>query len=65
MTDREFQDLLLDTIRARSDDGADDEVVHVRTYDEVGLMTNDSGLVVVTKDGSEFQVTIVQTAGAR
>ena len=36
------------------------ETVRVRTFADVGVLTNNTGLVV-TVDGSEFQVTIVQS----
>jgi len=32
----------------------------IRTFEEVGMMTTDKGLVVECDDGSEFQVSIVQ-----
>ena len=38
-----------------------DEVRMVMTYEEAGMLTRDSGLVVKTNDGSEFQITIVQS----
>ena len=33
----------------------------VQNFDEAGLMTHDDGLIITMEDGSEFQVTIVQT----
>jgi len=33
----------------------------IRTFDDVGLMTRDSGLVIRCTDGSEFQLSIVQS----
>lgn len=33
----------------------------VRTFEETGLLTSNKGLVLETKDGSEFQITIVQS----
>jgi hypothetical protein len=33
----------------------------VATYDEVGILTTDKGLVIRTADGSEFQITIVRS----
>ena len=37
------------------------EVRSVLTYDEAGMLTRNYGLVVRTSDGSEFQITIVQS----
>jgi hypothetical protein len=37
------------------------EVRLVMTYEEAGMITSDTGLVVRTIDGSEFQITIVKS----
>jgi hypothetical protein len=37
----------------------------VCSFEEAGVMTHNSGLVVSVPDGSEFQLTIVQCAFAR
>ena len=36
----------------------------VKTFEDAGLLTRDRGIVLSLKDGSEFQITIVQSAGA-
>ena len=41
------------------DDVAD--IDRVSTYPEVGMLTDNAGLVVRMKDGSEFQITIVKS----
>lgn len=38
----------------------DDDVRRVSTYDAAGMLTQNTGLVVVLKDGTEFQITIVR-----
>jgi len=43
------------------DDGAAPEVARVQTNEEAGVLTDNRGLVVRMTDGSEFQVTIVQS----
>lgn len=43
--------------------GEDVGMTRVQTFDDVGLMTRNRGLVVTLDDGSEFQITIVQRAG--
>ena len=42
---------------------AEEEAVRIktRTYEDVGMLTTDRGLVVSLPDGSQFQVTIVQS----
>ena len=37
------------------------EVKRVRTFEEDGVLTGNRGVVVRTADGSEFQVTIVES----
>lgn len=39
------------------------KVVRVSTYDDVGMLTMNKGLVVRFKDGDEFQICIVQSEG--
>ena len=38
-----------------------EELNAIRTYTEAGVMTSNPGLVLFLDDGSEFQVTIVQS----
>ena len=37
------------------------EIERISTFDEAGVLTQDAGLVITTADGSEFQLTIVQS----
>ncbi|MGH9867089.1 MAG: hypothetical protein ACREAA_02850 [Candidatus Polarisedimenticolia bacterium] len=37
----------------------------VQTFEEVGMLTRDAGLVVTMTDGTEYQVTVVQSRMAR
>lgn len=36
-------------------------VRRIATYDDVGMLTRDRGLVIESDDGAEFQVTIVES----
>ena len=36
-------------------------IEYVRKYEDVGMLTNNKGVIVKMKDGSEFQMTIVQS----
>lgn len=38
-----------------------DDIALARTFEEAGMLTSNHGLVVRTTDGSEFQITIVQS----
>jgi hypothetical protein len=57
MTARDFADLLTDLLH---DHDTECDLVSVRTFEEVGLLTRDQGIVVRTDD-DEFQVTIVRS----
>ena len=36
------------------------EITNVRTFNEAALLTRNRGVVITTKDGSQFELTIVQ-----
>ena len=63
----EFNDeTLQDGLRNLIEGGTcDDEILwenlRVRTFEDAGLMTHDKGLVITLPDGTEFQLTIVQS----
>jgi hypothetical protein len=61
MNEKDFADRLMDIIESGRDYAAafDHQIRRVRTYEEVGMLTRDAGLVVETEDGTEFQITIV------
>jgi hypothetical protein len=61
MKNREFADRLLDLLHADHDYAAtfEHQIRRVRTYEEVGMLTRDAGLVVELEDGTEFQLTVV------
>ena len=71
MDEREFTRALMATVSEAPDDYTSGEaldveqVARVETFEEVGILTNDAGLVVTMKDGSEFQLTVVQSRRAR
>ena len=42
----------------------DPDGIHIaQPYDELGILTNNAGLVVRMDDGSEFQLTVVRSRG--
>ena len=61
-TDETLQNGLAALIRGEADD---DEIcwenMRVRTYEEAGVMTYDKGLVISLPDGTEYQITIIQS----
>jgi len=74
MNERDLQDLLLELLEeAMSADGDDEDdplaeyatragaIRRVQTYGDEDMLTSDKGLVVRMDDGSEYQVTIVQS----
>jgi hypothetical protein len=61
MNQKDFAARLLEMLDADHDYAAtfDHKIRCVRTYDEVGMLTNNAGLVVELANGEEFQITIV------
>ncbi len=64
--DRFTEETLQEGLRQLITDGCDCleicwENLRVQTFDEAGLMTRNSGLVISLPDGSEFQLTIVRS----
>ena len=58
MNENDFETLLYEMLQ---DEDAAPEVRRVQTFEEAGLLTNNRGLVVRTRDGREFEITIVQS----
>ena len=65
MNAEEFTDALEDLLDdLPSDCWWAEQVKNVRTFAEVGVLTQDKGLVVRLRAGEEFQVTIVRSMRA-
>lgn len=62
-TEQTLQNGLRNLIEGTASD--DDDILwenlRVHTFDEAGVMTRDAGLVITLPDGTEFQLTIVQS----
>ena len=50
-----LDDLLFDAMH----EGETHDVARVESFNVVGIMTGDAGFVMMMRDGSEFQVTVV------
>ena len=63
VTEGTLQDGLMELISEATDDsfGIGWEDARVRTFEDAGVMTYNKGLVISLPDGSEFQLTIVQS----
>ena len=63
VTEDTLQDGLMELISEAADDsfGIGWEDARVRTFEDAGVMTYNKGLVITLPDGSEFQLTIVQS----
>ena len=60
MSEEEFIELLEQALD--SDDIEDDfGRIRVRTFEDVGVLTRDKGLVIRLKGGEEFHVTVVRS----
>ncbi len=61
--DLAMADLARDMVASFDWDG-EECIASVRSYEDVGMLTSDSGLVIRMADGSEYQLTIVQSKRA-
>jgi hypothetical protein len=55
MNGADIQEIITDAIAGQ------DEIIRVQTFEEAGVLTTNNGLVIRTSDGSEFQITIIQS----
>lgn len=55
-TETEMQELLIEAL-----DIMEDPISSIETYEEAGVMTSNTGIVVKLNNGSEFQITIVKS----
>jgi hypothetical protein len=59
-TEREFAEWATDALMQYADD--DGTEIHVSNFDDAGLLTNNTGIIVtMPHGGAEFQLTIVQS----
>ncbi len=63
VTENILQDGLMELVSEAADDsfGIGWEDARVRTFEQAGVMTYNKGLVISLPDGTEFQLTIVQS----
>lgn len=58
MNEIDFETMLYELLQ---DEDVAPEIGRVQTFEEAGLLTDNRGVVVRTRDGREFQVSIVQS----
>ncbi|MEO7037390.1 MAG: hypothetical protein ABI548_25770 [Polyangiaceae bacterium] len=61
-----FAELIRELIKSYDDCGLEPSLdcAGVESFKDAGVVTNNDGLVVTLGDGSEYQVTVVQSRGA-
>jgi hypothetical protein len=59
MSESEFAEYLDEALTWSSEE--DGMIIGTGSFESVGMMTRNEGLVVRMKDGSEFQITIVKS----
>lgn len=53
-----------DAMDAICDDNRFSQILHARSFEAAVVLTKDAGFVLTLADGSEFQITVVQSKGA-
>jgi hypothetical protein len=63
MTEREFAEMIAEAVEAHQKEWGDlaGQVSASSSFSDRGLLTCDEGVVIRLEDGSEFQVTVVQS----
>ena len=67
MNEQDITTLIAESLNAHADPDSQDCIIGIedinaiRTFEENSVMTNNAGLVLHMEDGSEFQITIVQS----
>jgi hypothetical protein len=62
MGENDIEELLTEALYAYDEENNDGEdISSIRSFNDTGLLTSNSGIVVRMNDGSEFQITIVQS----
>lgn len=64
MNERDIESMIL-SLQFETDHPTASEIEHSTGFEGSGLFTNNRGVVLRMKDGSEFQITILQSAPPR
>ena len=64
MTETTLANLMLDILLECDDFQQGEDIASVSTYQQVGMLTTNAGVVLRLRGGSEFQMTIVQSRDA-
>lgn len=64
MNEHDIESMILD-IQFETDHPTASEIARSTSFEGAGILTNNRGAVLRMKDGSEFQITIVQSAPPR
>jgi hypothetical protein len=59
--DDQYDDEIDEDVEEFDDDASDVTVISVRTYKEVGMLSDNKGLVINLSDGTQFQLQIVRS----
>lgn len=59
MTETKLVEYLMEVLDFASEE--DGMIIGSSSFEDVGMMTSNEGLVVRMKDGSEFQITVVKS----
>jgi hypothetical protein len=61
MDELEMQELLQESLAFGDEQTGEQHIKRILTFERAGLLTRNRGLVLTMADGSEFQITIVQS----
>ena len=61
MNEQDFREVLHEALIMYMDDEGENTISRVQTFEEAGVITTNTGLIIKTEYGSEFQLTIVKS----
>jgi len=60
MNEKNIADMIYNSLELTSMDECENIISRIATFEEAGLLTNDDGIILYLKDGSEFQITVIR-----
>lgn len=61
MNERDMIELLTEALYFNDEENENNQVKDIKTFYEANLITGNNGIVVKMNDGTEFQITVVQS----
>ena len=61
MNELEMQELLTDALNFNDEENENNQIKSIKSFQDAIILTSNKGLIIKMNDGSEFQITIIQS----